>query len=69
MSKKFKIKLLISSAATDPKGASSGSFRVQRGGSWGYYADRCRSAYRCIRDDPSDANAYLGFRLSIILPE
>ena len=60
---------LGTSAATDPKGASSGSFRVQRGGSWGYYADRCRSAYRCSIDDPSDANAYLGFRLSMILPE
>ena len=51
-----------SSAASDPKGATSGSSRVQRGGSWGGHAQYCRSA---IRDNgtPSGANGNYGFRL------
>lgn len=41
----------LDSSATDPKGASSGSYRVMRGGAWddyraAGYADSCRSAYR-----------------------
>ncbi len=35
-----------SSAVTDPTGPSSGNIRVRRGGSWGYEAEFCRSAYR-----------------------
>lgn len=31
---------------TDPRGPSSGSHRVERGGSWQYGADRCRSSDR-----------------------
>jgi len=35
-----------SGAATDPTGATSGSIRVYRGGSWFYFARDCRSANR-----------------------
>jgi len=34
------------SSVTDPTGASSGSFRVVRGGGGGMYAQYCRSAFR-----------------------
>ena len=37
---------LGSGAVTEPRGLSWGAYRVLRGGSWNYYADRCRSAYR-----------------------
>ena len=35
-----------SASQTNPTGASSGSYRVLRGGSWFYYAWRCRSSHR-----------------------
>ncbi len=47
---------------TDPKGSSSGSYRVSRGGSWGSNADRCTSSSRDY-DTPSDGDYYNGFRL------
>ncbi len=47
---------------TDPAGASSGAFRVFRGGSWYNTAQRCRSAFR-DRLNPSSQNSSLGFRL------
>ena len=34
------------SAVTDPTGPSSGSLRVERGGSWLFDAGECRSAFR-----------------------
>lgn len=46
-------------------GASSGSNRVNRGGSWNNNANNCRSAYR-NNNNPSNANNNLGFRPSII---
>ena len=50
------------SAQTNPKGASSGSDRVRRGGGWGSFAYYCRAAYRYY--DTPDYNDYnLGFRL------
>jgi formylglycine-generating enzyme required for sulfatase activity len=52
-------------AQTDPAGASSGSFRMSRGGSWFYSAEYARSAYRYYFT-PSDRNYFLGFRL--VLP-
>ncbi|GHT09861.1 hypothetical protein AGMMS4956_00270 [Bacteroidia bacterium] len=54
-----------SSAQTNPTGASSGSYRVFRGGSWSTYARGCRVAY-CISDAPSYRYDALGFRL--VLP-
>ncbi|MBR6059322.1 MAG: SUMF1/EgtB/PvdO family nonheme iron enzyme [Victivallales bacterium] len=50
--------------ATDPKGPTTGSRRVLRGGSWDDIARRCRSAYRCIID-PSHCDYYVGFRLAL----
>jgi len=61
-----------SSAQTDPQGASSGSYRVARGGSWFDSAEYVRSVYR-VNFDPSpgvhgDGSIYYmwrftGFRL------
>jgi len=47
---------------TDPQGASSGSYRVPRGGGWGDSAAYVRSAYRG-NGTPSDRVYDLGFRL------
>ena len=48
---------------TDPQGAASGSYRVERGGSWLYIAYRCtvgrRDGY-----SPDGRNFLLGFRLA-----
>ncbi len=51
-------------AGSDPKGPSSGSRRVLRGGSWGSNADRCRSANRDCHS-PGIANSYIGFRAAL----
>ena len=53
-----------SGAVTNPTGAASGMFRVSRGGSWGYPAGYCRSAYR-FRDYPTDRSYYIGFRVCL----
>ena len=50
------------SPVSDPRGPSSGSYRVFRGGSWYYYARGCRSAYRS-RDTPDGRYDSLGFRV------
>lgn len=47
----------------DPKGATSASYRVLRGGSVEYGADHCTSSYRTI-DYPSFRHIDKGFRLS-----
>jgi len=49
-------------SATDPTGATSGSFRVCRGGGWFHFAGYCRSAYRDWRT-PEYRFSYLGFRV------
>lgn len=47
---------------TDPKGSSSGSYRLLRGGCWAYNADRCTSSYRGYYTPSGESNLY-GFRL------
>jgi len=49
-----------SGSQTDPRGPSSGSYRVYRGGGWGYDAIYCRTAYRDY--NPGSATDYIGFR-------
>ncbi len=51
-----------SSSVTNPKGPSSGSHRVNRGGSWSSNARYCRVAYRYY-DTPSYTFNFLGLRL------
>lgn len=50
------------SAQTNPKGASSGSDRVYRGGSWNMYDQYCRSAYRSS-NYPDGNYSSVGFRV------
>ncbi len=50
--------------ATDPAGPSSGSARVERGGSWNDYARSCRSALRGS-STPGARSILLGFRLAL----
>jgi len=50
-----------SGTVTDPTGAASGSYRVNRGGSW-FNAEGCRSAYRG-RDPPYFRFCRIGFRV------
>lgn len=47
----------------DPDPSFMGSYRVFRGGSWGHYANCCRSAYRGY-GKPDLANDYIGFRVA-----
>ena len=51
-----------SSSQVNPTGANSGSFRVNRGGSWGYIAGFCRSSYR-FGSTPNRRSYDLGLRL------
>ena len=51
------------SAATDPSGPASGSYRVLRCGSWGDGAYYCRVAVRNY-NDPSNTNGAIGFRVA-----
>jgi formylglycine-generating enzyme required for sulfatase activity len=51
-----------SSPAADPRGPASGSYRIQRGGSWSDFANFCRSAYRKNTYTPDSRDYNLGFR-------
>jgi len=51
-----------SDAQTDPTGAAAGSYRVERGGSWGNSASSACSSCRGY-DDPYYGYIYYGFRL------
>jgi formylglycine-generating enzyme required for sulfatase activity len=55
-----------SGAQTDPRGPTSGSGRVLRGGSWYYLAFDCRAAYRDTYY-PTYRYSFMGFR-SILPP-
>ena len=47
----------------NPMGASSGSYRVLRGGSWSATAPAVRSAFRNLTTPPFDRHGNVGFRL------
>lgn len=49
----------------NPAGPENGSYRVLRGGSWGYSADNCRSAYR-FRGAPAYRGNGVGLRLVFV---
>jgi len=51
-------------AAVDSLGAKEGSYRVRRGGSWGYDAALCRAGLR-ITFDPTLRTGDSGFRLAL----
>ena len=53
-----------SGSQTNPKGPSSGSYRVLRGGSWDNYARICRVSYRSY-GVPDYRRGNLGFRLCL----
>jgi formylglycine-generating enzyme required for sulfatase activity len=48
---------------TDPAGASSGGYRIFRGGGWNHVADFLRSAKRGAMV-PAQRGHYLGFRIA-----
>jgi formylglycine-generating enzyme required for sulfatase activity len=54
-------------AVVDPAGPASGELRVDRGGSWGDFAQSVRSALR-FRNSPAFRGSFLGFRPSRSLP-
>jgi formylglycine-generating enzyme required for sulfatase activity len=49
---------------SDPRGASSGPYRVSRGGSWRSVAVYCRVADRSDYGDPSFTSYNFGFRVA-----
>lgn len=53
------------SAQTNPTGATTGSWRVLRGGSWNGYARHCRSALRHFYI-PTHYGDYIGFRVVFV---
>ena len=55
-----------SSPQTNPTGAASGSFRVDRGGCWDYSAGYCRSSYRYCG---TPGIRYYGLGLRLVLSE
>ena len=57
----------LSNSVTDPQGASSGTFRLIRGGSWYNNASSCTSSYRA-QGEMSDTHYDYGFRIFRTLP-
>ena len=54
-----------SAAAVNPKGPSSGNYKVVRGGYYSSYATHCRVTYRENYHSTSSTNYYIGFRLAM----
>ncbi len=54
------------SPAIDPQGPSTGSLRVQRGGSWDCVGAYCRAAHR-HGDPPERRDTFTGFRVACSL--
>ena len=52
------------SPQSDPTGSTTGTYRVNRGGSWIFNATNCRCANR-DNNTPSNRNNYLGVRLAL----
>lgn len=52
--------------AVDPKGASDGTNRDQRGGGWKLNPQNCRSAYRSYNTPISDGSNQVGFRVFLV---
>ena len=52
-----------SSAQTNPYGATTGTYRVLRGGSWNYFDDFCRVSNRNY-SSPDNRNYLIGFRVA-----
>ncbi len=52
-------------AETDPKGASTGTGRITRGGSFGWGTEYCYSSYRAYRV-PEFVDKNWGFRLALV---
>ena len=52
------------SSQTNPSGPSTGSYRVNRGGSWNSLARSCRVSYR-LSGSPVFRSRYLGLRLAL----
>ena len=49
---------------TDPRGADTGTYRVNRGGGWGSGASGARVSYRSNYYYPSNSDSYVGFRVA-----
>jgi formylglycine-generating enzyme required for sulfatase activity len=49
----------------NPVGATSGSYRVTRGGSWDYGASDCTVSYR-YNNTPTNRSIHLGFRVVLV---
>ena len=52
-----------SNSETDPKGPSSGKWKIARGGSWHQPASMCRSSMRGWMDSPDMQSSACGFRI------
>lgn len=56
------------SPGRNPKGPSSGEYRVRRGGSWANHPDDVRSAVRYFQSPTFQTDYYLGFRCAQDVP-
>jgi formylglycine-generating enzyme len=60
--------LYAAGSQTDPRGATSGTYRVYRGGGWGYGANYCRAAFRNNGGYPVSSDFLTGFRVARSFP-